>query len=816
LRQPRELRSIAIVLAVLLPAALIWSASAFAAGEDGTAETAASTVTNQSNVDQTSAGGTGETGSAIQSVHVSQSTVASATTLGTDSSATATATSTSNVNQTSSGAGSTQPGNEQAVHVAQSATATASDGSTAVAGNVADLQGASESSTNVVQNATATASDGNTAVAGNVAEVPPSNERSTNVVQTAKATAAGGQRGSDAPAVAINVARIAPASSHDPGPEAGGVSGAEVCNAAESRSTCSQENAASVEQTAEANGAGSLALNVANVQHSDQTAVGDAGAGIGGDSGSSNSAAGVCNAGGPAVNCTQEHDVRVSQTAVADGVGALAVNDADVHTANQIAGRDAGVDSSAGHSADTNSAAGVCNAGGPTVNCTQKSTIVLTQTSIADGDGAVATSEADVWSVNQIAGRDTGVDSTGGRNQSTEGGAGVCAEDGSVDNCSAAGVCNVGGPAVSCTQENTVAVDQRTTAAGDGAAANSELELSAVNQITGRDAGAGATGGVNQNVASAAGVCNAGGPAIGNCVQENTLSVEVTTAADGDEAHSAGQADIAAVNQIAGRDTLAGSRGGDGAGNAGETRVAAINQITGRDAGAGLSGADDRSSTSAAGVCNAGGESLSCTQKNTVTVASTGSTDATAVNQIAGRDAGAGWTERSDQGTTGAAGVCNSGGPVVNCTQENTVAVAPTGDETDVAAANQIAGRDAGAGSTGGSNQDSSSAAGVCNAGGEVVNCTQANSVSGAATAGETEGAAVNQIAGRDAVAGAAIGSRSDDSEADVCNSDGAAPSCAQQNRLTFESNARVTAINQTAGRTKHLDPLFGFEARSW
>ena len=66
-----------------------------------------------------------------------------------------------------------------------------------------------------------------------------------------------------------------------------------------------------------------------------------------GDSGNSNSAAGVCNTGGPAVNCTQEHDVTVSQTAVADGVGAVAVNDADVHTANQIAGRDAGVDSSA-------------------------------------------------------------------------------------------------------------------------------------------------------------------------------------------------------------------------------------------------------------------------------------------------------------------------------------------------------------------------------------------------------------------------------------------------------------------------------------
>jgi hypothetical protein len=788
---------------------MAWATAAQAADPGGATTTAASTLTNESSVEQGQQTDSGQTASSVQSVHVSQSTVASSTTSGTGSSATATATSTSSssVSQTSSGAGSTPPETQQAVHVAQSATATASDGSTAVAGNVADLDSANGSSTNVAQSATATASDGSSAVAGNVADVPPSNERSTNVVQTANASATGG----GAPAVAVNVARIAPSSGHGSGSANGG--SADVCNAPESQSACSQANSASIEQTAEANGAGSLALNSANVQHSDQTAVDDAGATVGAG-GHSNSTAGVCNAGGPAVNCTQEHDVRVSQTAVADGVGAVAVNDADVHTANQVAGRDAGVGSSAGDSIDTNSAAGVCNAGGPTTNCTQKSTLVLTQTSIADGDGAAATSEADVWSVNQIAGRDAGVDSIGGGNQSTEGGAGVCAEDASVDNCSAAGVCNVGGPAVNCTQESTIAVEQRTTALGDGAAANSELELSAVNQITGRDAGAGSTGGLNQNVASAAGVCNAGGPTIANCAQENALSVEVTTAAEGDGAVAAGQADVGAVNQIAGRDALAGE--GEGAATAGETRVAAINQITGRDADAGSSGTDDQGTTSAAGVCNAGGESVNCTQNNNVTVSSTGNTDATALNQIAGRDAGAGWEGRSNESTTSAAGVCNAGGPVVNCAQENTVAIASTGDETDVAAANQIAGRDAGAGATGGANQDSSSAAGVCNAGGELVNCTQTNTVSGAGTAGDTEGAAVNQIAGRDALAGTTNGPRSGDSQADVCNADGAAPSCAQQQGLVLQSNARVTAIGQLAGRARIVGPIFGLGAWPW
>jgi hypothetical protein len=786
-----------------------WGAAAQAA--DSGDATAAATLTSQSSVEQGQQDDSGQTGSTVQSVHVSQSTVSSSTTSGTGSAATATATSTSSssVSQTSSGTGSAQPETQQAVHVAQSATATASDGSTAVAGNVADLDSANQSSSNVAQSATATASGGSSAVAGNVAELPPSNERSTNVVQTANASATGG----GAPAVAVNVARIAPSSSHGSGSANDG--SAEVCNAPESQSACSQANAASIEQTAVANGAGSLALNVANVQHSDETAVGDAGA-TEGDGGHSNSTAGVCNAGGPAVNCTQEHDVRVSQAAIADGAGAVAVNDADVHTANQIAGRDAGVDSSAGDSTDTNSAAGVCNAGGPTTNCTQKSTLMLTQTSIADGDGAAATSEADVWSVNQIAGRDAGVDSIGGGNQSTEGGAGTCAEDASVDNCSAAGVCNVGGPAVNCTQESTVAVEQRTTAVGDGAAANSELELSAVNQITGRDAGVGSTGALNQNVASAAGVCNAGGPTVANCAQENALSVEVITAAEGDGAVAAGRADVAAVNQIAGRDALAGSGAEDAATTPGETRVAAINQITGRDAGAGSSGADDRSTTSAAGVCNAGGESLSCTQKNDVTVSSSGNTAATALNQIAGRDAGAGWSERGNEGTTSAAGVCNAGGPVVNCTQENTVGVASTGDETDVAAANQIAGRDAGVGSTGGANQDSSSAAGVCNAGGELVNCTQSNTVSGAPTAGDTDGAAVNQIAGRDALAGATVGSRSGDSEADVCNADGAAPGCGQQHRLELESNARVTALDQLAGRTRIVGSIPGLGVWPW
>jgi hypothetical protein len=803
------------VLVVLLPAALIWGAAAHAADSGTATARAAAILTDQAGVDQGPQGDSGQTGSTVQSVHVSQSTVASSTTSGTGTSATATstATSSSNVSQTS-GAGSTQPENQQAVHVAQTATAAAGDGSTAVAGNVADLESADASSTNVVQSATATASDGSSAVAGNVAEIPPSNESSTDVVQTAKATA-GGEGGRGAPAVAMNVARIAPSSSHDAGSTSGGDGGADVCNADESPAACAQGNSASVEQTAEAHGAGSLALNVATVEHSDQTAVRDAGAAEG-DSDSSNSAAGVCNADGPAVDCTQEHDVTVSQRALADGVGAVAVNDADVHTANQIAGRDAAVASAAGDSTDTNSAAGVCNAGGPAVNCTQKSTLVLTQTSVADGDRAVATSEADVWSVNQIAGRDAAVDSIGGGNESTSGGAGVCAEDASVDNCSAAGVCNAGGPAVNCTQTNVVAVEQTTIAVGGGAAANSALELSAVNQITGRDAGAGATGGVNQNVASAAGVCNAGGPTIANCAQENTLSVEITTAADGDEALAAGRADVASVNQIAGRDAFAGSAEGDRAPTAGATHVAAINAITGRDAGAGSSGADDRSTTSAAGVCNAGGGSLSCTQENTVSVASTGSTDATALNQIAGRDTGASWEGRSNQGTTSAAGVCNAGGPVVDCAQENTVAVLSIGEGADVDAANQIAGRDAGAGSSGGSNQDSSSAAGVCNAGGELVNCAQANTVSGAATAGDTGGTAVNQIAGRDAVAGTPIGVRSGDSEADVCNADGTSPSCGQQHRLTLESNARVTAIGQLAGRTRLPGSTSGLEARSW
>jgi hypothetical protein len=835
LRPKRGLRTarIALAIAVLLPATAIWAATAYAADPGGpTGNEAVATTANASSVDQPQ-NDPGKTASTGTSQNVSQSAVASSSAHGSGSSATATASSTSSVSQstTVTGGGPSQQQPEQSTHVVQSATATAtssgasnggskSGDAVAVARNVSDSP-SSEQPAHVVQTATAAAQSGpsadgksgdSVAVAMNVSEIEPSNEQSVNVVQTATASSPAGGDGS--PAVAMNVSKIGHDGPRDSSGSSSGADGvADVCNAPESDSTCVQRNAANVEQTAEAKGAGSLALNRSDIEHSDQIEGRDAGVGsTGTDGGSSNSAAGVCNAGGPAVNCTQEHVVDVSQTAVADGVGAAAVNDGDVSTVNQIAGRDAGVDSSQGDSADTNSAAGVCNSGGPTVNCTQKSTLTLTQTSVAEGDGAAAMSEADVLSVNQITGRDAGVGSTGGSNQSSNGAAGVCAEDASVANCSAAGVCNAGGPTVNCTQTNTVAVEQKTTAAGDGAAANSELDFSALNQITGRDAGAGAAGAANQNVSSAAGVCNAGGPTIANCTQENTLSVEVTTAADGDEAAVAGEVEVAAVNQIAGRDAGAGpgSAGGDGAATASDTKVAAVNQITGRDAGAGLGGADNQSTNSAAGVCNAGGETVNCTQTNTVTVGGAVGADVAAVNEITGRDAGAGSSGAANQGANSAAGVCNAGGPTVNCTQDNTVTLDQAAG-ADVAALNQIAGRDAGAGSTGGNNEGSSSAAGVCNAGGETVNCTQGNTVTGAATG--TEAAAVNQIAGRDAVAGAAApGTQGGDSSADICNSDG--ETCAQDNTVSFQSGARASAIKQIAGRNDYLGFLFGIGPR--
>jgi hypothetical protein len=797
---------IPLAVAALLSATAICGAPAYGAADgDGSAAEAVATTAGASSVNPAPA-------SPGASVQASQSAVASASAHGSTSSATATASSTSSVSQSSSGT-------DSSTHVQQTATATATatgsstgDGKSgdavAVARNVSQKDPSNQQPSNVVQTATATAQSGpstdgkssdSIAIATNVSEIGPSSEQSANVVQTANATSPAG--GDGTPAVAMNVSKIGQSG---PAPSSSGDGSADVCNGTDGASTCTQTNAANVNQTAIANGAGSLALNVADIKHSDQVASGDLGAGSTGGDGS-NSTAGVCNAGGPAANCTQEHVVNVSQTAVADGLGAVAVNNADVTTLNQIAGRDAGVGSTAG-SDSSNSAAGVCNAGGPAANCTQKSTVTLTQVSLADGDGATVMSDADVLSVNQIGGRDAGFGSTGGDSANAN---------------SAAGVCNAGGPAVNCTQTNNVAVEQRTSAVGDGATATSELGLSAVNQITGRDAGVGTTGGGNQNVNSAAGVCNVGGPTIANCTQDNSLSVEWSTSAAGDGSAAAGEFEVGAANQIAGRDA------GVGAG----TNVAAVNQITGRDAGAGSTGGTNQGSSaggvcseevhtagcSAAGVCNAGGENtVNCTQKNTLTVASTGNeTDVAAANQIAGRDAGTGSTGAANQDSTSAAGVCNAGGPTVNCTQENTVDVAANGEPMDVAAVNQIAGRDAGAGAgAAADNQATSSAAGVCNAGGQVVNCTQQNTISGAAT-GETDAAAVNQIAGRDAVAGPAPGgTQGGESSADVCNSDSASAGCGQENHVAL-GRGRVTAVKQIAGRTKNLRSLLKIWGRA-
>ena len=799
----------------------------------GETPSSSASVVTQSSVEQAQQGDV-----STQSTHVEQNAVASASSA--SSSAVASVTNISSVTQTSAqhGTGSGPgPRPEQSAHVVQTATATATASSpsagdkggdaVAVAQNVSEIEQSNGQPVHVVQAATATATASSpsagggggdsVAVAQNVSEIEPSTEQSVNVVQTATASSAGGEGSDGSPAVAMNVSKIERSNDiagrdslgDGSGSSTGGESVADVCNASEIESTCSQRNEASVEQTAEAKSAGSLALNVSEIEHSDQIAGRDAGAGsTGGNNQNVNSAAGVCNAGGPTVNCTQEHAVAVSQTAIADGDGAVAVNKADVATVNQIAGRDAGAASTGGDNGNTNSAAGVCNAGGPTVNCTQESTLAVTQTSVADGDGAVAISEADVSAVNQIAGRDAGAGSTGGNNQNVN---------------SAAGVCNAGGPTVNCTQESTLAVTQTSVADGDAAVAISEADVSAVNQIAGRDAGAGSTGVNNQNVNSAAGVCNAGGPTV-NCTQENTVSVEQTTTADGDQTAIASEVEIAAANQIAGRDAGAGSVGDDGgnaksaagigASTASKTNVAAVNQIAGRDAGAGSTGVNNQNVNSAAGVCNAGGPTVNCTQENTVTVAQEaagGTTAVAAVNQIAGRDAGAGSTGVNNQNVNSAAGVCNAGGPTVNCTQENTVTVAQeaAGDTTAVAAVNQIAGRDAGAGSTGVNNQNVNSAAGVCNAGGPTVNCTQANVVAITQEAADATAdvVAVNQIAGRDTYQGAAqADNQSGDSSADVCNADGGATNCAQANAVAITqevpaATAEVVAANQIAGR---------------
>ena len=198
--------------------------------------------------------------------------------------------------------------------------------------------------------------------------------------------------------------------------------------------------------------------------------------------------------------------------------------------------------------------------------------------------------------------------------------------------------------------------------------------------------------------------------------------------------------------------------------------------------------------------------------------------------------------------------LCNTDGEATRCAQDNAVGIVQLGDGNDaqVEAHNQIAGRDAYEGQARGGNVSGDSSAdietgdsegegqvpggwptgppvpgepqtpggwptgppepppddggpepsgGVCNGNRPATDCTQSNAVEVAQGSGkEAQVVAANQIAGRDAYEGTAQGDTSSgDSVADVC-SGGAATGCAQEHAVTAVEG-RLRAIDQIAGR---------------
>ena len=652
-------------------------------------------------------------------------------------------------------------------------------------------------------------------------------EQSAQVVQSAgaTATASGGSRSDSANAQAKNLSEIQQSSQI----EAGDGAGVLCTTTTELPATCIQANEANVKQTAEATG-DAVARNASRLEQSNQIARRDNYPGNGGGG----SSADVCTADGPTTNCSQRNTATVGQEAVGDGDGASARNEAEVAAANQIAGRDAARTAASGSEESTGSAAGVCNAGGEAVNCRQENSVQIDEEASARRRTSVAR-EADVLALNQLAGRDA---AASGTRMTSQGGT------------SAAGVCNAGGPTTNCTQENRIGITQLGYPEGRRGSAE-EADVRGVNQIAGRDTAAVALRGSDQSGMSSAGVCNAGGPTT-NCTQVNAFTIS-------QEAGQGGRAwaENEAVNQIAGRDAY-----GSVAGAASESRdssagvcnvggetttctqenavaivqeartdraadanVAAVNQIAGRDTGIGPPSVSNRSRDSFAGVCNAGGPAVDCTQRNNAQIkqeavrSRSGESDADVAitNAIAGRDTAVGSSRLKSESRDSFAGVCNAGGPAINCTQENSVRAPQVGgrgsaeNEAEVSASNQLAGRDAFKGAARATNRHRDSSAGVCNAGGETVNCTQSNTVapeSSAATRrsrAETEVVTVSQLAGRDAYAGSARArNRSLDTSIDLCSSDGGATGCAQRNHASIDRAGVVKEIKQIAGRNEH------------